>query len=44
VAGASGVLVGANHSGVYPDRPLAALDDVGVATQLIEDLVPDTIG
>ena len=44
MAGASGVLVGANHSGVHPDRPLAALDHVGVATQLIEDLVPDTIG
>jgi hypothetical protein len=38
------VLVGANHSGVHPDRPLAAFAHVGVAAQLVEDLFPDTIG
>lgn len=44
VAGTGGVLVGTNHCGVYPDRPLAAFGHVGVAAQLVEDLFPDAIG
>jgi len=37
VAGNGGVLVGADHPGIDPDRPLRALVLIGVTTELIED-------
>ena len=44
VAGTSGVLVGADHPGVDPDRPLRTFDPVGVAAQLVEEILPGAIG
>lgn len=38
--GAGGVLVGANHTGIDPDRPPRALGEVRVAAQFIEDPNP----
>lgn len=40
VAGAGGVLVGANDAGVDPDRPFRTLVPVGAAAQLVEDPRP----
>jgi hypothetical protein len=34
------VLVGADHCGVDPDRPLRTLEHVGVAAELVEDPHP----
>jgi len=44
VAGTGGVLVGTNYSGVHTDRPLGAFDQVGVAAQLVEELIPGSVG
>jgi len=44
VAGTSGVLVGADHPGVDPDRPFGAFDLVSVAAQLVEEILPGAIG
>ena len=43
VAGTGGVLMGPDHSGVDPDRPLRTLGHVGVATELIEDPHPGLV-
>ena len=40
VSGTGGVLMGADHPGVDPDRPLRALVRIGVSTQLIKDPHP----
>ena len=44
MSGAGSVLVGAHHPGIDPDRPLRAIGPVGVATQLVEDVLPDAVG
>ena len=38
VAGTSGVLMGANHGAVHPDRPVRALGRVGATAQRVQDL------
>ena len=43
VAGTGGVLMGAYHPGIDPDRPLRALVLVGVAAQLVQDPHPGAI-
>jgi hypothetical protein len=43
VTGTGGVLVGADHPGIDPDRPLGAFGPVGVAAQLVEDKHPRAI-
>ena|SRR5215208_166407 len=40
MAGTGGVLMGADHPGVDPDRPVGTFVRVGVAPQLLEDLHP----
>ena len=37
VAGTGGVLMGADHSAVHPDRPVRAFGHVGAAPQLVQD-------
>ena len=37
VAGTGGVLMGADHCAVHPDRPVRAFGHVGVAAQRVED-------
>ena len=37
VAGTGGVLMGADHCAVHPDRPVRAFGHVGVAPQLVQD-------
>ena len=44
VAGTGGMLVSADHTGVDPDRPPHALGHIGVATELVEDPHPGTVG
>ena len=44
MAGTSGVLVGADHPGIDPDRSLRTFDPVGVAAQLVEEILPGAIG
>jgi hypothetical protein len=44
VAGTGGVLVGADHPSIDPDRPLRALVGIGVAAQFVEDPDPGAIG
>lgn len=39
MAGAGGVLMGADDRAIDPDRPLLALGHVGSTTQFIEDLL-----
>ena len=43
MAGTGGVLVGTNHTGVDPDRPLSTLSHVGVTAQLTEYIFPGTV-
>jgi hypothetical protein len=38
VAGTGGVLMGAHHRTVHPDRPIRALGHIGRDAQLIQDL------
>ena len=44
VTGPGGVLVGAHHAGVSPDRPVRALARVGLTAQPVEQPFPGTIG
>ena len=37
VAGTGGVLMGADHCAVHPDRPVRALGHVGAAPQRVQD-------
>ena len=37
VAGTGGVLMGADHCAVHPDRPVRAFGHVGAAPQLVQD-------
>ena len=37
VAGTGGVLMGADHRAVHPDRPVRAFGHVGAAPQLVQD-------
>src|SRR5919112_1739884 len=43
VARTPGVLMGADHPGVDPDRPPGALGRVGIAAQLVEDPDPGPV-
>jgi hypothetical protein len=43
VAGTGGMLMGADHAGVDPDRPLGAFTPVGVAAQLVEEIFPSPV-
>ena len=44
MAGTSGMLVGTDHSGVDPDRPLGASGQVCVAAQLVQELLQGPVG
>jgi hypothetical protein len=37
VAGTGGVLMGADHCAIHPDRPVRAFRRVGTAAQLVQD-------
>ena len=37
VAGTGGVLMGADHRAVHPDRPVRAFGHIGLSTQRVED-------